>query len=275
MVTRTRAQASGLVQRLSDLGADVVELPVIAIEDPVDGGRALAGGVEGLVSGRYEWVVMTSSNAVGRLLAELGDRSVPSTVQWAAVGPGTARALEEAGRTVDLVPARSVADALAEAFPHAGPAGQRGPAAVLFPRAETVRGALAEGLVAKGWRVDEVEAYRTVAGDPSAEAVRSAGRADAVAFTSSSTVQRTIDLLGEGGVPAVVVTIGPVTTASARSAGLSVAAEAHPHTVDGLVAAVVEALGSTAATGPPHAGSLRRQPPRQQPPPVAQDHQQQ
>jgi len=270
VVTRTRAQASGLMQRLSDLGADVVELPVIAIEDPSDGGRALAGGVDDLVSGRYEWVVVTSSNAVDRLLAELGDRAVPPTVRWAAVGPGTALALEAAGRTVDLVPARSVADALAEAFPLAEPGG---PVAVLFPRAETVRGALAEGLVAKGWRVDGVEAYRTVAGDPSAEAVRAAVRADAVAFTSSSTVQRTLELLGQGGVPAVVVTIGPVTSASARSAGLSVAAEAHPHTIDGLVEAVVQALkATTTATDPHRAGPLRQQP--APPRPAGQDHQQ-
>jgi uroporphyrinogen-III synthase len=64
-----------------------------------------------------------------------------------------------------------------------------------------------------------------------------------VAFTSPSTVERTIDLLGRGGVPPVVVTIGPVTSSSARSAGLQVSAEADPHTLDGLVAALVAALG--------------------------------
>ena len=209
------------------------------------------------------------------LLAELGDRPVPPTVRWAAVGPGTARALEAAGHRADLVPTRSVADALAEAFPPAGPSGAGEPGAVLFPRAETVRGALAEGLRAKGWRVDEVETYRTVAGDPSAGAVDAAGRADAVAFTSSSTVQRTLDLLGAAGVPAVVVTIGPVTTASARSAGLAVAAEARPHTIEGLVEAVVEALGAAVrAPSPRRAGPLR--PSRSQPPsPVGQEHREQ
>ena len=130
---------------------------------------------------------------------------------------------------------------------------------MLFPRAETVRGGLAAGLRAKGWLVDEVVAYRTVAGDPSPAAVRAAGRADAVAFTSSSTVQRTLDLLGPAGVPPVAVTIGPSTSASARSAGLTVAAEADPQTIDGLVDALVDALGDRAGPSDrPRAGRRRR-----------------
>jgi uroporphyrinogen-III synthase len=265
VVTRTRAQASGLVDRLTGLGAEVVELPVIAVEGPSDGGVALAGAVERLVSGGYGWVAFTSSNAVDRLVAELGDRPVPRSVRWAAVGPGTARALEATGRPVDLVPERSLAEALVAAFPanplgppEDDPARTGGPATVLFPRAETVRGDLAAGLVAKGWLVDEVVAYRTVAGDPSPAAVRAAGRADAVAFTSSSTVRRTLDLLGPAGIPPVAVTIGPSTSASARSAGLTVAAEADPSTVDGLVDALLGALGDRAGSSTrPRAGRRR------------------
>jgi uroporphyrinogen-III synthase len=105
-----------------------------------------------------------------------------------------------------------------------------------------VRGALARGLRTKGWLVDEVVAYRTVAGDPGPGQLAAAGRADAIAFTSSSTVERTVDLLGPGGVPPVVVSIGPVTSASARAAGLEVTAEASPHTIAALADAVVEAL---------------------------------
>jgi uroporphyrinogen-III synthase len=265
VVTRTRAQASGLVDRLTGLGAEVVELPVIAVEGPSDGGVALAGAVERLVTGGYGWVALTSSNAVDRLAAQLGDRSVPRSVRWAAVGPGTARALEAAGRPVDLVPGRSRAEALAEVFPANslgppgdGPAPTAGRGTVLFPRAETVRGGLAGGLRAKGWLVDEVVAYRTVAGDPSPAAVRAAGRADAVVFTSSSTVRRTLDLLGPAGVPPVAVTIGPSTSASARSAGLTVAAEADPHTIDGLVDALVDVLGEHAGpSSRPRAGRRR------------------
>ena len=263
VVTRTRDQASALVEQLQALGAEVVELPVIAIEDPVDDGRALAAAADRLVAGRYRWVACTSSNAVARLAAALGDRAVPAPVRWAAVGSGTARSLEEVGRPVDLLPERSVSEALASAVPPAGPPGPDGPATVLFPRAETVRGTLADGLRAKGWSVDEVVAYRTVAGEPPDSAVEAAARADAVAFTSSSTVVRALDLLGVDGLPPLVVSIGPVTSASARSAGLTVAAEARPHTIDGLVEAVVAAFaGGPAAPGgeaPGHQEEQRRE----------------
>jgi uroporphyrinogen-III synthase len=105
-----------------------------------------------------------------------------------------------------------------------------------------VRGVLASGLRAKGWVVDEVVAYRTVAGSPEPDAIAAARRADVVAFTSSSTVERTVELLGIDKVPPVVVSIGPITSASVVAAGLAVTAEAIEHTIDGLVAAVVTAV---------------------------------
>jgi uroporphyrinogen-III synthase len=245
VVTRTRSQSSELVERLAQLGAEVVELPVIEVEEPDDGGTALAHAVDRLVAGGYAWVAVTSPNAVSRLLSAIGHRTVPGTVRWAAVGAGTARSLQGAGFPVDLVPGRAVSEALAEAFPAAEPGSGGGGngTTVLFPRAETVRGALAPTLRAKGWQVDEVVAYRTVAGRPDAEAVAAAQRADAIAFTSSSTVERTAELLGPTRVPPVVVSIGPVTSGSARSLGLEVAVEADPHTIDGLVQAVLAALG--------------------------------
>ncbi|MGO8871979.1 MAG: uroporphyrinogen-III synthase [Acidimicrobiales bacterium] len=258
VVTRARAQASGLAARLTALGATVIELPVIAVEDPEDGGRSLADAADRLVAGAYGWVVLTSSNAADRLLAALGGRPVPAALRWAAVGSGTARRLADAGFSADLVPDVAVADAVAEAFPSAVAAGSsatgEGAAfgtAVLFPRAETVRSALVPGLRAKGWPVDEVVAYRTAAGRPAAGAAADAVAADAVAFTSSSTVERTVELLGADRIPPVVVTIGPVTSGSARAAGLEVAAEASPHTVEGVVDALVAVLAPDRPTPPP------------------------
>jgi uroporphyrinogen-III synthase len=251
VVTRPRSQAPDLIDRLVGLGATVVELPVIAIEDPSDGGQGLDRAAHRLRSGAYQWVALTSSNAVSRLLAALGAdaAAVPVTVRWAAVGAGTARTLVEGGIAPDLVPTVSVSEALAEQFPtidplEPGASGTRpgGVGTVLFPRAETVRGALAAGLRAKGWLVDEVIAYRTVSVAPSPADVESALRADAVLFTSSSTVERTIEVLGADSLPPVVVTIGPVTSRSAREAGLVVTGEASPHTIDGLVDALVAAL---------------------------------
>ncbi len=266
VVTRARAQGSDLADRLVSLGATVVELPVIAIEGPADGGAALSDAVDRLASGSYRWVAFTSSNAVSRLLAVLADRPVPASVRWAAIGAGTARALAQGGYPPDLVPGTSVSGALAEEFPAAGQGATESadrtthsPDTVLFPRAATVSGALAAGLRAKGWEVDEVEAYRTVAGEPGPDQVGAAERADAIVFTSSSTVARTVELLGPDGVPPLVATIGPVTSGSARAAGLEVAAEASPHTIAGLVDALVVALGGPGA-GPHRDGASQPKP---------------
>jgi uroporphyrinogen III methyltransferase/synthase len=242
-----------LVGNLAALGATVVELPVIAIEDPIDGGAGLAEAADRVVGGAYAWVAFTSTNAVSRFLAALGGRAVPKGTRWAAVGTATARLLSEGGFPPNLVPEVAIGDALAEAFPRTGGAGGAGGAGarVLFPRAETVHGVLVPGLETKGWKVDEVVAYRTVAGDPDPRSVDAARGADAVAFTSSSTVERTVDLLGIGSVPPVVVSIGPVTSASVRANGLNVTAEAIESTIDGLVAAVVIALSPDSGSGLP------------------------
>ena len=237
VVTRARAQASGLVQLLTDLGADVVELPVIAIEDAADGGEALSAAADRALAGAYGWIVVTSANGVARIVAVLEGRTLPASTRWAAVGTSTAKALMVRGIVPDLVPEDAVSDALVELFPPAPDGGT-----ALFVRAERVRHVVAPGLAGKGWRVDEVVAYRTVAADVDAGARARALVADVVAFTSSSTVERTVDLLGVDGVPPIVVSIGPVTSGAVRAAGLDVTTEADPHTLDGLVAAVAGAL---------------------------------
>ena len=200
------------------------------------------------MAGAYEWVVVTSTNAVSRMVDALDGRALPASTRWAAVGTSTAKALMVRGVVPDLVPDRAVSDALVEVFPEAAPARRSSPGrpsevgAALFVRAERVRDVVVPGLTGKGWRVDEAVAYRTVAGSVDPDAVARAKAADAVAFTSSSTVERTVDLLGPDGVPPVIVSIGPVTSEAVRGAGLDVTAEADVHTLDGLVAATVAAL---------------------------------
>ncbi len=254
VVTRPRAQAAELVGRLTDLGATVIELPAIAVQDPLDGGAALDVAAHRLAAGAYQWVALTSTNAVVRLLAALGDRPVPPSVRWAAVGGATARSLHHAGWAPVLVPEVALPEALAEVFPDAdarltASAGQTAGGTVLFPRAEAVRPVLAPGLRSKGWLVDEVVAYRTVAAHPSTDAVAAAHHADVVVFSAPSTVQPTLALLSPPGLPALVVSIGPVTSDAVRAAGLSVTVEADSPSVDGLVQAVV--VASEAGTGPP------------------------
>ena len=244
VVARAPSQVSALADRLAGLGAEVVVLPVTEIGDPDDDGRALAEAAGRACAGAYRWVVVTSANAVARLLAALDGRPVPPETRWAAVGTATAAALAAGGVAVDLVPPEAVAEVLVEAFP---PAGNEtgvgdGPAAVLFPRAAEVRPVVTEGLVAKGWTVDEVVAYVSRPVVPPADAVAAARRADAVVLTSASVARRVVEALGVDGLPPVAVSIGPVTSAALRAAGREPAAEADPHTVDGVVAAVVASL---------------------------------
>ena len=235
VVTRAREQASELVDRLHRLGAETVELPAITIDEPGDGGAALRGAA--LRVGHYDWVIFTSANAVERFCARLHDARSLAGVRVAAIGPGTAGALRSFGVEPDLVPENFVAESLIEVFPF-------GNGEVLLPRAAVAREVLPESLRAKGWRVDVVEAYLTRPAEPSASALAEASKADAITFTSSSTVTIFLHVAGLDAVPPVVVCIGPVTAETAREAGLTVDVVAEEHTIDGLVQALVEALPS-------------------------------
>jgi uroporphyrinogen III methyltransferase/synthase len=237
VVTRAREQASELVERLRRLGAETIELPAITIDEPDDGGAGMGVAADDLRAGVYAWVVFTSANAVDRFCLRLRDARDFGTAKVAAIGPGTADVLRRFGVEADLVPERFVAESLVEAFPP-------GEGRVLVPRAAVARDVLVEGLGTKGWQVTAVHAYRTRAAEPSLSALAEAGKADAITFTSSSTVTNYLQVAGLDAVPPVVVCIGPVTAATARDAGLSVDVVADEHTIDGLVHAVVDALGS-------------------------------
>ena len=236
VVTRARHQAGELSRRLRTAGAGVVELATIAVVDPADGGAAM-----GEAAGRaatHDWVVFTSANAVERFLARLRDARGFGSAHIAAIGPGTAAALAARGLLADLLPASFVAESLLEAFPAPAPG-----ASVLLPQAADARDVLADGLRARGWRVEVVEAYRTEAVTPPADVLAEAATADAVAFTSASSVDGYVAAAGTAAVPAVVACIGPVTAAAATKAGLAVTTTAAESTLDGLVAALVGALG--------------------------------
>ncbi|HKH89071.1 MAG TPA: uroporphyrinogen-III synthase, partial [Acidimicrobiales bacterium] len=181
----------------------------------------------------------TSTNAVGRLMAEVRDARSFGSAKVAAIGDGTARALAEQGVIADLVPGRFVAEALAEAFPE--PSARASPGQkerVLLPRAAVARDVLPEALAAKGFGVDVVEAYRTVRPAVTPAMLESVGSADAVMFSSSSTVTGWIELLGIERLPPVVACIGPITAATARDAGIDVTVEASEHSITGLVQAL-------------------------------------
>jgi uroporphyrinogen III methyltransferase/synthase len=243
VVTRARESASSLAQLLVELGARVTEVPTIRIDPPSDGGAGLDRAVAEMGQAGYEWAVFTSAHAVDALLSRVPDARRLAGISLAAVGPATAAALGRYRLTADLVAptGRQEAAGLLEAFPPPS-----GPGRVLFPRAAAGRDTLVAGLTEAGWRVDLVEAYRTVHPDIPERLRAEAAAADAICFSASSTVTGFLNACGPDSVPPVVVCIGPVTAATARLAGLTVAATAAQASVEGLADAVVAALA-----GPP------------------------
>jgi uroporphyrinogen III methyltransferase/synthase len=244
VVTRARAQASGLAATLRGLGAEVVELPAIRIE-PRLGTDELRRAIAEI--DEYSLICLTSPNGVHLLfeaLADAGrDARALAGATMAAIGPGTARALAEHGVAADLVPERFVAEALVEALAGFEVDGRR----VLVARAAEARDVLPDALRERGARLEEIALYETVRETPDPAAVEAATGADYVTFTSSSTVRNLTEALGER-FPghARVVSIGPVTSEAARAAGLSVDVEAKRHDIDGLLAALLDDAASGA-----------------------------
>ena len=246
VVTRAQEQAGALVTQLRALGAEPLECPAIAIAPPTT--YAPLDAAIGHLA-QYHWVIFTSVNGVAAFrarLAHLGhDPGALGGIRIGAIGPATAAALTTAGLPPTFVPDTYVAEAIVAQIGDV--AGQR----VLLPRADIARAALAAGLRARGARVDEVTAYRTVPAPGLArvaEGLRS-GTVDALTFTSSSTVRYFVQGLAAAGLtmadlqrgprrPAILC-IGPITAATAREGGLPVDAVADEYTTAGLVAALV------------------------------------
>ncbi|HEX6782463.1 MAG TPA: uroporphyrinogen-III C-methyltransferase [Solirubrobacterales bacterium] len=237
VVTRARAQASGLAATLRSLGAEVVELPAIRIEPRLDGEevKRAAGAVS-----VYDLICLTSPNGV-RLLFEAMeaaglDARALAGVTVAAIGPGTARALAERGVLADVVPERFVAEGLIEALEDQEVAGTR----VLVARAAEARDVLPDALRERGAEVDVVALYETVREQPGDAEVEAAQSADYVTFTSSSTVTNLTEALGDRfPTSARIVSIGPITSETIRARGLEVDVEAERHDIDGLLAALL------------------------------------
>jgi uroporphyrinogen III methyltransferase/synthase len=237
VVTRARAQASSLAATLRGLGAEVVELPAIRIKPRIETPEVRDAVVR---LGDYSLVCLTSPNGVRLLWEAMGaagrDARALAGATVAAIGPGTARALAERGIAADVVPERFVAEALVEALADVEVEGKR----VLVARAAEARDALPDALRERGADVDVVALYETVRETPEEKEVERAQAADYVTFTSSSTVTNLVEVLGDR-FPnnARIVSIGPVTSETARAAGLSVDVEADRHDIDGLLRALL------------------------------------
>jgi uroporphyrinogen-III synthase len=239
LVTRPRRQADDLYDLLSAEGAEAILFPTIEIA-PLDDPSVLDRALDQLATGDYDWVIFTSVNGVSACQAQLQHSgrgaNIFAAAHIAAIGPATARALQELGVQVDFVPQEYVAERILDGLGNVG--GQR----ILLPRAELARPALAEALAACGALVDEIPVYQTLQPppDPAGLAALQHGP-DVITFTSSSTVRNFVALAGAEIGPAVTIAcIGPITAATARELGLPVHIVARDYTVPGLVQALKE-----------------------------------
>lgn len=243
VVTRSQEQASGLVTELTALGADVLELPVLKVVDPVDK-REFAELVAHAHT--YDWLVFSSTNGVRRFFdgffSIYKDARSLGGVKIAVVGPGTQKAVEEYRFAADLVPDKHVAEGLVEAFKNDHDVEHQ---TILWVRPENARSVIRDGLEEQHAIVDECLAYAIEAEkeDPTGAAERfKENGADLVTFTSSSTARYFQDL----GLPwpdnCQAASIGPITTAKLKELGQNNISEAENHNIEALVETIVGAL---------------------------------
>ena len=247
LVTRPRDQAAEMVDRLTVLGAEAIEAPMIRIMPPHDPDPLLRAAAN---ASAFDWIVFTSANAVESFMTAFldGTRDIRALngPRLCTVGSGTAERLARYGIKVDLIPDEFRAEAVVEAMTRDGSIVGT---SVLVPRADIGRDVIAEGLRVAGAMITDVVAYRTVLeeaqqdGGPDIYRMLLDGRIDVVTFTSPSAVrnfsaiygaEQTIDLLKN----TVVAAIGPVTADAATQVGLSVTVIPAVSTIPALVEAI-------------------------------------
>ncbi|HYR17013.1 MAG TPA: uroporphyrinogen-III synthase, partial [Mycobacterium sp.] len=267
LVPRTKDQAGEMSEKLVSHGALPIEVPTIAVEPPRSPAQ-MERAVKGLVDGRFQWVVFTSTNAVRAVwekFNEFGlDARAFSGVKIACVGQATADRVRAFGINPELVPSGEQSSlGLLDEFPPYDdvfdPVNR-----VLLPRADIATETLAEGLRERGWEIEDVTAYRTVRAAPPPAHTREmikTGGFDAVCFTSSSTVRNLVGIAGKPHARTIVACIGPKTAETAAEFGLRVDVQPEVAAVGPLVEALAEHAARLRAEGalpPPRKKSRRR-----------------
>ncbi|HZJ85468.1 MAG TPA: uroporphyrinogen-III C-methyltransferase [Syntrophomonadaceae bacterium] len=245
IVTRARAQASGLVEQIASLGGEPIEFPTITIKAETNY-TALHNAFDNI--GNYNWLIFTSVNAVEIFFAQLRkahkDIRHLRDIKICAIGPATRNVLEEKGLIVDNMPEEYRAEGILEELQDKIKAGDW----VLLPRARGARGLLPKAIKGWGAHVNEIFIYQAVA-EPRvskemfAEIV--AGNIDYITFTSSSTVDNFVRIVGLDNAlrinkKAKIACIGPITADTAKGKGFKVDLIAQNYTISGLIEAIIQ-----------------------------------
>ncbi len=243
VITRARSQAGELARRIEELGGEVIEFATIEIQPPAEVGP-LDRAIERLHS--YDWAFFTSVNGVDHFLARMSHlhRSAEhmNHIKIVAIGPETARRLEQAGIRPFLVPKKFQAEGILDGLRPEEISGKR----ILIPRAAQARDILPNTLRQWGGTVDVVEVYRTAVPKSDTGKLLKLLRdkkIDMITFTSSSTVSHFVRLVGAKKLvdllqKPVIACIGPITSQTAADLGLHADVVSEEYTVSGLVRAI-------------------------------------
>lgn len=253
VVTRSRTQASSLVEELENRGAQVFEFPTISIEHP-ESYDALDRSISRI--SHYQWIAFTSVNGVEHFFMRLKeakkDARAFAGLKVAAIGPATAKRLEDYGIVADVVPSEYRAEGVIDSLVQSG---IRSGDNLLLPRALVARDILPDELRKKGISVDVVAAYETKLDcngleDELVQKLKT-NEIDVITFASSSTVRNFVELITRKHEKSelmelmnaiCVASIGPITTETAESLGINVPVEAQEYTIAGLVRELEQAI---------------------------------
>ncbi len=248
-VTRARDQASELAARLTGLGAEVLELPLISVAKAIDK-QTLADVLTEL--GSYDWIVFTSVNGVRFFFEEFhrifDDIRALGMLRFAAVGDATAAAIRAQHLRIECQPAVATGDALADDLIATGSLDS---AKILVVTGNLNRDTLVKKLEEARAIVDRLQVYRTEKTDLSTDAVAGDFRArgaDAILFASSSAVQSFVDQaaalqLASGAQRPLAGSIGPQTSETMKQCGMPIDFIAKTPSLDALIEALVKKLG--------------------------------
>ena len=243
IVTRARAQASDLCEKLKDLGAEVIEFPVIKIVPP-ESYDALDNAIQNIEN--YDWIIFTSQNGVKHFLDRLYHlgKDVRSLyrAKICSIGPATSKELRNFGLIADYIPPKFVAEDLLAHFPDIKEGSK-----ILLPRVKEAREIIVEELTRRGYSVDLVTAYETIMEKPEEGLKKTLEKqpVDFITFTSSSTVKNFVKIIEELNInkgifnKTTVAAIGPITAKTAEEYGFKAEIIATQYTIEGLVEEIV------------------------------------
>ena len=245
LVTRASTDAAILSRKLQNLGATTIEVPTIEIQSP-QRMEEMNTAIENIQ--KYDWIIFTSAHGVESFIDRMAALRVSMdslrNAKIAAIGPATSESLQRAGRNPDFVPEKFLSEFIAQGL------GDLQGKRILLPRADIASKQLPSLLSGKGAIVDQVTAYRTVIpNELTSEKLKAAFDAgvDLITFTSPSTVHNFFEALGNNRNylnNVKVACIGPITFEAAKEEGIIAHLVADPHTIDALVEAIENEIGT-------------------------------